>query len=832
VLRCNTNVSNLSVTNLSCDLTPNISAGAGISVTSVGGIATITNTGLVSDPLNLSKLNVSNISCDEGITTNTLTCDLTPNLTAGAGVSITSVSNKPVISGVNSVTANVPVSDFIETLQIVPSGTTAFVNQAAGQTSQLISVYDFQGGTAYTAGNMFTVNAGDKIVFNWKQSGWVMTVPGQQSYVICYIVKGTNAVPQAGDTIEVGRIYQYVYSQSDHEEITGSFVYNVPSTFSFYRSQMITAPNLVTQGQDYGAATATVYRSTVPNSISVPTLINLSNLSVDNLSTNLLNNISAGQNITLSTEAVTNKLVITAVGGLNSSNLSLDNLSVDNVSVTTYMTAQQLSVLNNLNVSNNLYVYGDGGAVGRVRAGGIDFKESTTNTKTAYIDVLNSYTKVYLKKTMDFIKDDGAGGTEMIMSLDWGRGNVNMDNLSSDNISTHNLSVDTAITAPSATITDLTITSGGTFNHNLIGSITEGANMSIVSVANKPRIGLNPDINISNMSVDNISCSGDLNVSLINASTIHAEALNVSGSAPLFTDGLTIYGSTTTQNISTSNISSTGFITAVGDIRAGGGFRATGGSGIFSTGAIQFNNQANGLGDTLEIYYTGTQFGMGTTSGKDFTINNGINTGGLVIDGTLNNVNMSNCSIDNLSSTNTSILNDMTITRDLDVDRYLSYKPRFLTRWRDNIYGITGTAQDVQWNRVETAMAGGALQVSGDGIQALLAGWYRVDWSVGYRKLNDTAGERLTARTYLRINNVFYGKYGYGTTIYLRSSTQNRSGFSSGSQLVYANTNDIIHVRTDCMVQANTDFTSNFNGQRILADSRFSCEYVSNSGET
>jgi hypothetical protein len=90
----------------------------------------------------------------------------------------------------------------------------------------------------------------------------------------------------------------------------------------------------------------------------------------------------------------------------------------------------------------------------------------------------------------------------------------------------------------------------------------------------------------------------------------------------------------------------------------------------------------------------------------------------------------------------------------------------------------------------------------------------------------------LTARTYLRINNVFYGKYGYGTTIYLRSSTQNRSGFSSGSQLVYANTNDIIHVRTDCMVQANTDFTSNFNGQRILADSRFSCEYVSNSGET
>ena len=44
---------------------------------------------------------------------------------------------------------------------------------------------------------------------------------------------------------------------------------------------------------------------------------NVSNMSVDNLSTNLLNNISAGNFITLSTEAGTNKLVITGQGGLN-----------------------------------------------------------------------------------------------------------------------------------------------------------------------------------------------------------------------------------------------------------------------------------------------------------------------------------------------------------------------------------------------------------------------------------------------------------------------------------------------------------------------------------
>jgi hypothetical protein len=490
-------ITNANISTLTCDLTPNIAAGAGISVTSVGGVATITNTGLVSDPLNLSKLNASNISCDEGITTNTLTCDLTPNLTAGSGVTITSVGNKPVISAVNSVTANVPVSDFIETLTIIPSGTIPFVNQAAGQGSQLITVYNYQGGTPYSAANMFTVYAGDKIHFTWKQSGWVQTT-AQQSYVICYLVKGTSPTPAGSDRIEVGRIYEYIYFSSDHEEITGSFVYNVTSTFSFYRSQVEGAPNLVTQGQDYGAATAVVYRSTVPNSITVPNLIDATNISVVNLS-----------------------------------------------------------------VTGN-------------------------------------------------------------------------------------------ITTPAATITDLTIGSGGIFNHDLTNNLLAGSNITITSVGGKAQI-----------SSSGGGVTDPLNISQLNASDVHTEALNVSGSAPFFADGLTVYGSTTTQNISTNHISSTGFITAAGDIRAAGGFRATGGSGIISTGAINFNNANDGTGDSLEIYYTGTQFGMGTTSGKDFTINAGYSTGGLVVSGTLNNINMSNCSITNLSADNTSILNDMTITRDL-----------------------------------------------------------------------------------------------------------------------------------------------------------------------
>jgi hypothetical protein len=817
----NSNVSNMSVDNLSTNLLNNISAGNFITLSTEAGTNKLIITGQgglnssnlsldnlsVSDSLTSVKMNVSNLSV------NNLSTDLLNNISAGNNITLSTdaTTNKIVITGAGtSVSGNVSVSDFVETITIIPSGTLAFPAQGINQTSNFITCKQSQDGADYTSANMFQVNAGDKLHFTWKQSAWKQSSPALGA-INCYLISGT-APPSGSNRTRVGIIYSYVYPASDHEDIVGTFIYVAPTSFQFYRSQMVVTGGLVTQGQDYSSATCTIYRATIPNKITIPNLLNVSNISVDNLSTNLLNNLSAGENISLTTDPITQQIVITSLGVLNSSNLSLDNLSVsdsltsvkinvsnlsvnnlstnllnnlsagENITLSTDPITQQivitgqgglnssnlsldnLSVSGNINVSN-LSIAGDTDMRGKLTIGDIEFKNIGSTAVVSYLQTNMPSMKWYLSKTMDFRKDDEAG--IVFMRLNHNVGNVNISNLSN-----------------------------------------------------------------ANLSVVNISCEGDLNVSYINASTIHTERLNVSGSAPLFTDGLNIYGLTTTQNISTNHISSTGFITATGDVRASGGFRAIGGSGIYTTGAIQINNANDGTGDTLEIYYTGTQFGMGTTSGKDFTINNGYNTGGLVIDGTLNNVNMSNCSIDNLSSTNISISNDMTITRDLEVERYLSYKPRLLTRWRDNVYVITGTAQDIQWNRDETAMAGGALQVSGDGIQALLAGWYRVDWSVGFRKLNDTGGERMTTRTYLRINNVFSGKYGFGTTTYLRSATINRSGYGTGSVLVYANTNDIIHIRADCLLQGNVDFTSDFNGQRVLASSRFSCEYISNSGES
>jgi hypothetical protein len=638
----NANISNLSVTNFSYDFSKNLSAGQGISITQVGDTAVIANTGgSVTDPLNLSKLNVSNISCDEGITTDTLTCDLTPNLTAGAGVSITSVANKPVISAVNSVSANVPVSDFIETLQIVPSGTTAFVNQGAGQGSQLISVYNFQGGTAYTAANMFTVYAGDKIVFNWKQSGWVQTT-AQQSYVICYLVKGTSPTPSGSDRIEVGRIFEYIYFSSDHEEISGSFVYNVTSTFSFYRAQMEGAPNLVTQGQDYGAATATVYRATVPNSIVVPTLIDATNISVVNLS-----------------------------------------------------------------VTGN-------------------------------------------------------------------------------------------ITTPAATITNLTIGSGGIFNHDLTNNLVAGAGISITSVGNKPLIGLNPNINVSNLS---------------------------------------------TINTSTTNISVLETIT-VGTGGNGGGVYAKNGTGVFSTGGFYFNNAVDGTGDNLNIFWTGgnvSAYGIGTLGGYDVRLANGYNTGGLVVSGTLNNINMSNCSITNLSADNTSILNDMTITRDLQVQRFLDVgKPSFIMCTRTGSIALSGTSFLATYNSATTAQQNAQFTFTsgGSGIVANTGGWYRVSWAFGFIRTSIVGGDRAQVRSYIQVRPAVgsytfdASKHTISSTCYLRRNNQCREGHITGYNFVYIEAGGALNILIQAMIEGSTTWNSSLAGISLRGASNIMVEFVSSAAET
>ena len=107
------NASNMSLINLSADLITgnigaNLAAGTGISLSTAGGITTISNTGgSVTDPLNISVINLSTLN---GLTTNishvnastitadTITGDISPNLTAGTGITLSTASGVTTIS--------------------------------------------------------------------------------------------------------------------------------------------------------------------------------------------------------------------------------------------------------------------------------------------------------------------------------------------------------------------------------------------------------------------------------------------------------------------------------------------------------------------------------------------------------------------------------------------------------------------------------------------------------------------------------------------------------------------------------------------------------------
>jgi hypothetical protein len=86
---------------LTGDIAGNLAAGTGITLNTVAGVTTITNSGGVTDPLNVSKLNASNISCDN-ISAALITGDIFSTLSAGGGVTISQNTPSPGITQISA----------------------------------------------------------------------------------------------------------------------------------------------------------------------------------------------------------------------------------------------------------------------------------------------------------------------------------------------------------------------------------------------------------------------------------------------------------------------------------------------------------------------------------------------------------------------------------------------------------------------------------------------------------------------------------------------------------------------------------------------------------
>ena len=159
----------------------------------------------------------------------------------------------------------------------------------------------------------------------------------------------------------------------------------------------------------------------------------------------------------------------------------------------------------------------------------------------------------------------------------------------------------------------------------------------------------------------------------------------------------------------------------------------------------------------------------------------------------------------------------------------------FLHRYRSNDYNMTGGSQNIAFNSANNSKIGSHLQVSGvDGIQVLISGWYRVSWSIAFRRMTQAASnlQRHQIRTFVSINNVFSSSAGsFGSTTYLRSQTMCPRGHSVGHNLMYVEANEIIKIGANGCIENDNAWNSTFTGTRCESSSTFQVELVSEDSE-
>jgi hypothetical protein len=533
---------------------------------------------------------------------------------------------------------------------------------------------------------------------------------------------------------------------------------------------------------------------------------NISNLSVDNISTDLLNNISAGERITLSTEAGTNKLVITASGELNSSNLSLDNLSVTDDITTTNLSAVNVSAVE-LSLST------------------LRLKDNTQTTRGSWF-VYPTAMEIYTQN--DFrIRNQGFAGSPNFMVFDTSSNNVNISNLSVSNLDVE--------------FVDLT------------NNLSDGKGINIVSSGGKAVISLQDPMNIS---------------------TITAENMNVSGSAANFFDGANIYGTATVSNLVSdlTNTLSAGANITITSVGGKALISSSGGGGSvpanLSIDNLSVNFDATIGGDlkmlSADIIATSSElfiqdvtctgnmsvsntFGANSiassstlTVGTNATVTGNITASVGDITATTGTVFAPNVSGTKVTGNNLSVFNDASITRDLKIQRFLDAgKPTFIMLLRTGNLALTGAGQSATFNNNTTGQINGEFATaSGTDVIVTTGGWYRVSWALFFLRQLNTGGDRASVRSYTMQRTSGGGftfdntKNAFSSSCYIRRNNQCREGLISGYNFLYIPANGAVRIRIECMVEGSATWTSNFDGMQMRQSSNFMVEFVSSAAET
>ena len=843
-------ITNANISTLTCDLTPNLTAGTGITITSVGGKPTIASTGYVTDPLNVSQLNASNASIDADLSVvgtatitdaaiTTLTCDLTPNLTAGTGITITSVGGLPTISSTTVITDPLNVSTL----------NASQINASYGYVRWDMNVSN----TLYTTAN---VDAGNSIFANANMvAGGNVTSTG-------YNFKRTVA--------DGGLTMANIFANANSLDMAMSYDWNIYKSnntgvrmmqfdFSAGNVNMSNASiNNLSVTSVLTTPDATITDLVIPGTVSIPGILNH----------DFSKNVTAGAGINIT--HVGNQMTIAATGTgvtdpLNISTLNASQVNASNISVGTIQPG-----LINASVTNTEFLNVSGSAAQLVDGLTVFGQTALQNTSITNL----SLTTLTCDLTPNLTAGTGititsVGGKPTITAT----GGSVADPLNLSKLNASNISVDSDITCER--VEAGTTNGGGLFAKNGRGVFSTGGfylnnaadgtggNLNIFwdSGTSQYQMGNldGDDVRVSNayltggLVVDGTTSEvnmSDCNISQLNASNISVDAgittatLAATGniltedSFTFRTDAFTAFTITNNTNPNEYRLSTT---SSNQDIRI---CNATGAGGLlFDAGnndinisqlnASNIDVDANITTNTLTCDLTpnltaGTGITITSVGGKP-TITATGGGGGVTDPLNISQLNASNISVDV----------DVTIARDLNVQRYLdSGRPRFMMLARTNDLALTGAGErGATFNTNSTGQVAGEFGVANGGeIQVTTGGWYRLSWAIGFVLVS--SGSRYSFRTY-NMTRTNAGGWTYvqlkdrlGSVGYCRSSSLNQETVSNGSVLRYIPANGWVRVNIGAMIQGSTNFSSSFTGTNLRGSSNFMVEFISSASET
>jgi hypothetical protein len=194
-----------------------------------------------------------------------------------------------------------------------------------------------------------------------------------------------------------------------------------------------------------------------------------------------------------------------------------------------------------------------------------------------------------------------------------------------------------------------------------------------------------------------------------------------------------------------------------------------------------------------------------------------------------------------VTGNNLSVFNDATITRDLQVQRFLDRgKPTFILLRRSNNYTLPNAAgQPAIFNQNTSAQINGQFGTqNGSDVVVTTGGWYRVSWALGFKRVSNIGGDRIAVRSYSQKRTSGGGftfdsfKNTISSSCYIRRNNQCREGHISGYNFLYIPANGAVRIIMECMVEGASTWTSSFNGMEERGSSNFMVEFVSSASET